>query len=133
MTTTFSPSLNTPISRVRQLVGDVAAPFRLQDETITARLLGRSELSAAAQCARDLAAFYASAVNTDFDRQRQEDAALFDHYTRLAEILEAKARQEGGAALGGASVLAVTGLDPCRENWSPRDWGDWDGRSLRRY
>lgn len=73
MAFSYSASLNTPISRVRQLIGDVVDVGHLiEDETITyyeTQAWAVNDSYVGAQCAQDIAARFA----------RQADEVTVDH------------------------------------------------------
>lgn len=92
MPATFNPDLSTPISRVRQAIGDTdIANALVQDETITYYLASKSELSTAAQLARDLAAKFAQDVDTTVDGQGERSSQRVRHFQELAQRLEREA------------------------------------------
>jgi hypothetical protein len=117
MTFTFDPTLSTPLSRVRQHVGDTTAPGEVADETITYYLgLPKSELASAAQIAWDLAAKYAKVVKVVVDDQSVDPGKISENYVAMAKRLEGQAADvpsgSNPAAFGGGII--VTGIGDCR-------------------
>lgn len=101
MAFSYNPNLGDPISRVRQHIGDKKdAGHKVEDETITAYLVEKSELSTAAQLARDIAAEYASSVDSEHDGQAERNSQLYDQYMRLAADLQCRAGDEASGATG---------------------------------
>lgn len=111
MTFTYDPSLDDDISRVRRLIGDVvAATVKMPDETITAYLLTKGVLGAAAQCAYDLAAQYAVMVDMEVDNQNNKASQLSAQYTALGDRLTAQATAKAAADVSGFSGVYVGGI-----------------------
>lgn len=118
MTTTFSPSLNSPVSRVRQFIGDTnIAKAEVEDETISAYLATLSEKATAAQLAYDLAAKYSRLADTTVDDQLTRFSHISENYRKLAERLAAEAATEAGIAATpttGYTPIMATGIGDCR-------------------
>lgn len=117
MTFTFNPTLADPLSRVRQHVGDTAAPGEVADETIIYYLgLPKTELAAAAQVAWDLAAKYAKVVKVVVDDQSVDPGKISENYIAMAKRLEGQASDvptgADPAAFGGGII--ATGIGDCR-------------------
>lgn len=125
MTATFNANLLDAISRVRQLYGDTdITAAKIQDETISYYLGagGLTELRAAAQLCRDLAAKYADRLNSTFDRELTEGGDLYKHYMELAGMLEKRAAGQGPAtADAGFTGVFVGGVDVTTVAWTPAD------------
>jgi hypothetical protein len=112
MAFSYSPNLNTAISRVRQMIGDTTeASARIQDETITYYLVEKSELATAAQLARDIASSLAGQVDSEHDGQSERLSQLYTNYMRLASDLQARANAETSSASGSdGSVFGGIGV-----------------------
>lgn len=97
MTFTFNPSLSTPLSRVRQHIGDTTeAGAQVEDATINAYLgQGMTELAAAARLCWDLSARYAGRPDIDVDNQLQRFSQVSKQYAALAMKLDTQAAAEG--------------------------------------
>ena len=99
------------IDAVRLLVGDTTAPFALSDLEIQFALDQTSNtFSAAAICARALAARYARRVDTRFETVESKYSQLRENYERLARSLDQQAKRRGGLGepiAGGISVADV--------------------------
>lgn len=115
MSFTFSSSLSTDISKVRQLLGDtVDTGHRIEDETITAYLTRKGVLMTAAQCAYDLAARYAIMVDSEVDNQNNKASQLSANYEALGKRLEAQAASAAAADVSGFTGIYVGGIEDYR-------------------
>lgn len=99
------------IATVRLLYGDTAEPYLLTDEQVTVAIdATTSDLSAAAMCARALAARYARDVDTKFETVSASYGQRSKAFAMLARALEQQAMRAGGLGLplaGGISKADV--------------------------
>ena len=96
MTSGYSP-LTDDLDAVRFLVGDTTSPYQLSDIEVTFALDQNANIySAAAICARALAARYARRVDTRFETVESKYSQLRDSYEQLARSLDAQAKRRGG-------------------------------------
>lgn len=96
MAWSYSASLNTPISRVRQLIGDtVDLGHLIEDETVTYYLTqawALNERYVAAQCAQDIAARFArQADEVTVDHQQSQFRERSKRFLELAKTLRDQA------------------------------------------
>jgi hypothetical protein len=108
---------------VRLLVGDTTTPFALSDLEIQFALDQTSNVfSAAAICARALAARYARRVDTRFETVESKYSQLRDNYEKLARSLDAQAKRRGGLGepiAGGISRADVELVDADTDRVKP--------------
>lgn len=100
------------IDAVRLLIGDTEVPFALSDLEIQFALDQTSNsFSAAAICARALAARYARRVDTRFETVESKYSQLRDNYEKLARSLDAQAKRRGGLGEPAAGGISVTEIE----------------------
>lgn len=108
--TGYDPSLE-PIDAVRFLLGDTTTPFQLADIEVQFALDQSSNIySAAAICARALAARYSREVDTRFETIWAYDSQKSEAFERLARSMDQQAKRAGGLGLpvaGGISHADV--------------------------
>lgn len=107
------------ITAVRFYVGDPAgADQQLSDADITFALDQTSDdvLTAAAVCARALAARYARKVDTKFETVESKYSQLRDNYNNLARQLDQQAKKQGGMGLPIAGGLSKAEVDSVRSD-----------------
>jgi len=93
--------------KVRLAIGDTdSTDKQLYDEEIAYQLTLGSVQSAAASCARLIAAKYARQMNKAVGPFRIEAAARYDHYMGLAAELESQMATAGVAAFAGGISIA---------------------------
>lgn len=111
MSWSYDPDLLTDLDKVRALVGDTDTDDQqLPDGVIDFLLTQRSSvMDAAAMAARAIAANYARDVSKQIGRAQEEASNRFDHYQKLADMLEA---QGGGATAGDSPLVFAGGIDP---------------------
>lgn len=121
MAATFNPSLNNAISRVRFKIGDTDLERpHLQDETITALLVDRTELGAAREAAWGLVAKYSRLADVTIDDQLTRYSKAHDQFLKLAERLDEELAAENvippsvDAASSAYGAVIVTGIGDCR-------------------
>jgi hypothetical protein len=106
----FDPS-DSPVDAVRFLLGDTGTPPQLTDPEIEFALdQNANPYSAAAICARALAARYARRVDTKFETIESKYSQLRDSFEQLARSLDTQAKRRGGLGTpiaGGLSKAEV--------------------------
>lgn len=103
----YDPS-NEPVHAVRLHIGDVTEPFLLEDIEIAFALEQTSNtFSAAAICARALAARYARRVDGKFETIESKDSQIARNYELLARQLDQQAKTWGGLGLPVAGGIST--------------------------
>jgi len=114
MTATYTDPSNSNSDFVRFLIGDTdVSNAELQDEEIAAILTETSDevYTAAAICARALAAKFAKLVDTKFEDVSSDYSNLRDNYYALAQKLEVQAKKYGSKGFGAPIAGGLTYSD----------------------
>ena len=129
MTFSYDPTLPTLKDRVRRLLGDVAAPGLVADETILALLgTGTATRYVAAQLAEGLGAQFAVSVDKRIGTTQFSSSQRSRAYFDLAQRLRAGGPDDGdgsgdaiadGMYVGGADVATVDELRDDRSTVQP--------------